>query len=539
MTTGLYNEFTAMMGALDGVLGRFYYHRRIIKHSGKEIRRMKQAIIWTSIIVSSVFSLCQAEVRYTVTDLGTLGGDVSDAQDINDSGQIVGYSYTTEGMFHGFLYENGMIIDLGTLGGYHSKANAINNHGQITGHAWTSEGNIHPFLSDGITMTDLGTLGERFSYAYGINDSGSVVGKGRASAPFLYDGTEMISLSHLFGDSGSAYDINNHGHIAGYGSNYHAFLYDGITVTDLGTLGGNVSSAHSINNHGHIVGSSSTSKNLRTHAFLYDGTNMIDLGALRGLYYATANDINDNGQIVGTSEIDGHDEDPVYHAFLYNSKEGMLDLNDLISSDNGWTLEGANGINNSGQIVGYGEIDGEIHAYLLTPIPEPTTISIDIKPASCPNPLNIKSKGVLSVAILGTEELDVSDIDLSTLLLEGAAPLRAAYKDVATPVRDDSECACTAEGADGYTDLILKFDRQEVIAGLGEVSDGELWKLYLTGTLKDGTQIEGSDCLKIIRRGRKESQIPSHPDNRRNNRKQSISDRDSRTISSGNKRLKD
>ena len=334
---------------------------------------MEKAILWASIFVSFVFSFCQAEVRYTVTDLGTIGGELSYALDINDKGQIVGYSKTAEGAYHGFLYDNGTMTDLGTLGGGHSDAQAINNNGQITGSAWNSEGDIHPFLSDGMTLTDLGTLGERFSYAYGINDSGHVVGKERASVPFLYDGIQMISLASLIGESGCAYDINNHGHIVGSASNYHAFLYDGTSVTDLGTLGGLVSTANSINNYGFIVGSSSTGDDLGTHAFLYDGTNMIDLGTLRGSY-ASAEDINDNGQIVGSSVIEGDDENPVYHAFLYNSTEGMLDLNDLISHDSGWILNGAGGINASGQIVGHGMIESENHAFLLTPVPEPATL---------------------------------------------------------------------------------------------------------------------------------------------------------------------
>lgn len=60
------------------------------------------------------------------------------------------------------------------------------------------------------------------------------------------------------------------------------------------------------------------------------------------------------------------------HAFLY-SDGSMNDLNNLISNDSGWVLIQADAINDSGQIVGDGTIDGNHHAFLLTPVPEPST----------------------------------------------------------------------------------------------------------------------------------------------------------------------
>jgi probable HAF family extracellular repeat protein len=83
-------------------------------------------------------------------DLGTLdGGNHSWAQGINDSGQIVGYSWTTtEGnpYEHAFLYENGTMTDLGDLGGNTSFATAINDNGQIVGYSYTNTGELHAVL---------------------------------------------------------------------------------------------------------------------------------------------------------------------------------------------------------------------------------------------------------------------------------------------------------------------------------------------------------------------------------------------------------
>ncbi|MHC4206765.1 MAG: hypothetical protein ACYSTT_19090 [Planctomycetota bacterium] len=129
------------------------------------------------------------------------------------------------------------------------------------------------------------------------------------------------------------------------------------------------------------------------------------------------------------------------------------------------------------------------------------TVAIDIKPGSCPNPLNVKSQGVLPVAVLGTEFLDVSDVDVASVSLAGVAPIRFDYEDVATPFEGEL-CDCHEDGSDGYLDLTLKFDTQEIVAALGDVQDGEELPLSLSVTLVDGTVIEGSDCIRVIKKGK-------------------------------------
>lgn len=140
-------------------------------------------------------------------------------------------------------------------------------------------------------------------------------------------------------------------------------------------------------------------------------------------------------------------------------------------------------------------------------ITEPAEVSVpvDIKPTSCPNPLNVNSKGVLPVAILGTDTFDVTDVDPATVRLEGVAPLRWSLEDVATPFDGEitegcCEC-CTIAGPDGFMDLTLKFDTQEIVAALSKVEDGDCLRLTLTGELYDGTDIMGIDVIKVIKKG--------------------------------------
>jgi len=142
----------------------------------------------------------------------------------------------------------------------------------------------------------------------------------------------------------------------------------------------------------------------------------------------------------------------------------------------------------------------------VAPPPPVIEVPVDIKPGSCPNPLNPKSKGVLPVAIAGTADLDVTQIDPATIRLEGVAPLRWGYEDVATPYEPytgkSDPYQCTTAGSDGWLDLSLKFDMQEVVAALGPVTNGEVRVLTLTGNLKDefgGTPIYGEDVM-IIRK---------------------------------------
>ena len=108
------------------------------------------------------------------------------------------------------------------------------------------------------------------------------------------------------------------------------------------------------------------------------------------------------------------------------------------------------------------------------------------------------SKGNIPVAILGTDNLDVQDIDPATLKLEGISPLRWSIKDVAAPISSSQECDCTIEGPDGFDDLNLKFDSQGLAAALGSVNDGDELVLTITGEMFDGTPFEGSDCVIII-----------------------------------------
>lgn len=86
-------------------------------------------------------------------------------------------------------------------------------------------------------------------------------------------------------------------------------------------------------------------------------------------YHSVANDINNAGLIVGKSErISGS----AAVAILWENGIA-IDLNTLIPSGSGWNLLSAEGINDAGDIVGFGTFGGNSRAFLLT-IPEPSSV---------------------------------------------------------------------------------------------------------------------------------------------------------------------
>jgi len=126
-------------------------------------------------------AVSHAQSLYTITDLGTLGGNQSSASGVNDAGQVVGTSTTTYGVSRAFAYGNGAMIDLGTLGGDYSSASAINDQGEVVGTSTTTYGVSRAFLFANGVMYDLGTLGGDYSSASGINNNGQIVGESTIS----------------------------------------------------------------------------------------------------------------------------------------------------------------------------------------------------------------------------------------------------------------------------------------------------------------------------------------------------------------------
>jgi probable HAF family extracellular repeat protein len=253
----------------------------------------------------------------------------------------------------------------------------INRQGLAVG---ASDANSAVLWTNGEPL-DLGTLpGGTTSWANAINASGDVVGF--SSIPtgdeaFLWTkatGMQGLGFLSVGGTESGAKAINRFGQVAGFaGANgnqvSYAFIWSKTTgMRSLGRLPGyDSSAAYAINDLGQVAGESDCVQNCRLneHATLWGKAkgSMLDLGVLPGATYGSATGINNVGQVIGWDSFSLND----FRPFVWSASTGMLDLNSLIPANSGWLLQFAFAINDKGQIVGGGTLNGQYEAFLLTP----------------------------------------------------------------------------------------------------------------------------------------------------------------------------
>ena len=323
-------------------------------------------------------------LAYAIQDLGTGNGNASLARSINRRGQVLWTWGTTRdpmsGLYsdpHQVISWNGMSTDLTALG--LEQAIAINDLGIVLGSA-RDQGLL--YWPDSGTVEALPGF-DQDAYPRAINDLGIVTGNvgGRA---VIADGSRRVELPVA---SGFGFleptAINDAGDVAGTvrasrtdESGQRAVLVadGGVTVLDAAP-GAETSSAADLNDAGQLVGNPGVVGMREMHeygrAFLSDAATgiTVDIGTLPGYQNSVATAINGAGQVVGYAWLPVNDADPIRTPYLYDHRTGvMTDLNLLIPQDSGWQLVDAFDISDAGQIVGQGLIDGEMHAFVLTPV---------------------------------------------------------------------------------------------------------------------------------------------------------------------------
>lgn len=327
-----------------------------------------------------------------IEDLGTLGGADSYARAVNGSGQAAGESLANATDFRAFVTAGGGMQPIPTLGGASNEAFGINDSGIVVGYSRNAAGQKRAFRYDPAAtppVLDLGDLGGANAEAYGINAAGTIVGYSDTSdgwEGFVWTPAGMQSIGSLGEGLSIAWAINDVGQIVGDvltpEGTFEAFVHSQGLMERLGTLGGLESAAYAINNAGQVTGWSMI-PTFGTRAFRYTpGLGMQELPTLGGTM-ASGEAIAPDGTIVGTS-LNGLNQ---FRATLWTPGNEVVDLNTRIDPALGWVLTHATGINGNGQIVGFGNINGAVHAFRLTlpagsaPMP-PTVHSIAATPSS-------------------------------------------------------------------------------------------------------------------------------------------------------------
>jgi probable HAF family extracellular repeat protein len=367
------------------------------------------------------------QTTYTIIDLGTLGGTLSQGQYVNANGAVSGKSTLPgDAVLHAFLWENGVMTDLGR--GFHGPNSAaiINNASEIaTGDAQYSSTAAtgvetlfcdSPFVCHAATwtgagvITDLGTLGGPGSAGLFVNDSGQVVGVSETTTidPFGFDGIDgggfpairgfvfqngkMTQLSTLGGYDSIANANNNLGQAGGTAQlaggidpsvgfvPQHPVTWTNGAILDLGTLGGKFGFVESMNSVGQVSGISSLAGEAHVHGFMWQNGVMTDVGTLPGDTDSDVSQINNLGEGVGFSG----NSTSMRATIIRNGV--LTDLNTLVPADSGYEFLGSTGNNDVGQIVVLAVVvaTGETHAVLLTPSNNSSRAGMPGAPSSRP-----------------------------------------------------------------------------------------------------------------------------------------------------------
>jgi len=283
----------------------------------------------------------------------------SQATAVSSDGAVAGYETQANGTVQAFIAYNGVVTFLSPTWSY---AYAINSAHVAVGTA----GSGYPtteWSSSGVTTTLISASTKGLAYA--INNAGTVGGGtvvNGTSQAFILSGGQISWLTSIDPavTSAEVLGLNNENAAVGSfstGNPYigHAFLWQNGTMTDLGVSYVGSTSATAINDEGLIVGYADS-----TAVYWQNGA-MTFLGTLPGYQTSFAHAVNNSGLIVGEG-FDGYGD---HHALMWQNGK-IVDLNTLLPANSGWVVEDATGIDDQGQIVGYGLYNGVQTAFELT-----------------------------------------------------------------------------------------------------------------------------------------------------------------------------
>jgi probable HAF family extracellular repeat protein len=239
------------------------------------------------------------------------------AEDINESGQVVGYANNADGsVYRAFIWtaDAGTQLLAGSLGGCCTLARGINDQGVVVGEARLSGTGAHTVVWENGVMRDIQSFASGSTFPWDISNAGVAVGQwdGPNGAFMWTNGGGMITMAGLEGPGDIPIGVNDLGQIVGWYRRTStvagtAFLWTNGVITDLGTLGGASSVAWAVNNSGQAVGRADRPRKGAQsvfRAFIWTAADgMKDLGSITGRDWAQARDLNEVGWVVGETYV--------------------------------------------------------------------------------------------------------------------------------------------------------------------------------------------------------------------------------------------
>lgn len=350
----------------------------------------KTIAVCTALLWTAATTYAQTTPRYSVTDLGTLGGTESAAAGINNLGQIVGGADTAkkgkgpEFITNVFVWQNGRMRAVPGLDGSRAYVVAVNSRGQMAG-AYSPQHLLAKFAAARFEPNGKARLigsfpvkerGYSLSQADALNAKGQMGGVSNNQA-FFWDGAKLAkrlpppgfrtSEARAINDSGQAAGKADRGPAAATRTRALFWAANG-KVTDLGVLPSYTDSVgRAMNNRGQVVGWVSAAGTgahrfaFRYQAFVWENGKLRGLGSIPRIKDSKAAAINNKGQIVGNAYYKSDEA-----ALLWQNGK-VYELNKLVPTGSGWKLQNALGINDRGWIIGNGIHNGIRRGFVLKP----------------------------------------------------------------------------------------------------------------------------------------------------------------------------